>query len=163
MNAKAEVFWSRVASATPEECWNWTGAKTSSGYGCLGWNGDVVQAHRVAAFLHGIISSVRAKESRDAACDGSEFVLHTCDNRLCCNPKHLVAGSLRDNMLDAYSKNRKVQPRGEKHSNATTSNVIAETIRSESTGAYGEINELARKHGLSRYTVSDIVKRKTYK
>jgi hypothetical protein len=33
-------------------------------------------------------------------------VLHKCDNRPCCNPKHLFLGTNLDNIKDRVSKNR---------------------------------------------------------
>jgi len=33
-------------------------------------------------------------------------VLHKCDNRLCVNPEHLVAGTQKDNVQDMLVKNR---------------------------------------------------------
>jgi len=42
------------------------------------------------------------------------LVCHTCDNRLCCNPKHLYAGSHFDNARDMINRNRG------RHSNMTS-------------------------------------------
>jgi hypothetical protein len=36
--------------------------------------------------------------------------MHTCDNRLCCNPMHLKMGTHDDNMADAKQK-RRFRPR----------------------------------------------------
>ena len=34
------------------------------------------------------------------------LVRHTCDNKLCCNPEHLILGSYADNSQDALTRNR---------------------------------------------------------
>ncbi len=38
------------------------------------------------------------------------YVLHSCDNRICCNPAHLRYGTQRDNVHDAISRQRHVNP-----------------------------------------------------
>ena len=38
------------------------------------------------------------------------YVLHSCDNRLCCNPRHLRYGSQLDNVRDAIARKRHVNP-----------------------------------------------------
>ncbi len=42
----------------------------------------------------------------------SHCVLHHCDNRKCCNPKHLFIGTRSENNADKVSKGR--QARGER-------------------------------------------------
>jgi len=34
------------------------------------------------------------------------MILHSCDNRKCCNPNHLRAGTGKDNYRDALERNR---------------------------------------------------------
>jgi len=36
-------------------------------------------------------------------------IMHTCDNRACFNPEHLVLGTQSANIQDAYNKNRMPQ------------------------------------------------------
>ena len=33
-------------------------------------------------------------------------IMHTCDNRACCNPEHLVLGTQQENIQDAQRKGR---------------------------------------------------------
>jgi hypothetical protein len=56
-------------------CWIWQGAKDSSGYGNVWWEGKNVGTHRA---MYGEIPN------------GLE-IDHTCRNRACCNPAHLEA------------------------------------------------------------------------
>lgn len=85
-------FWEKVQKGEPTECWPWTGYVKSSGHGLTQLDGLMIHASRKAWILtHGPIR-------------GDFCVLHTCDNALCCNPKHMYLGSRADNMLDRWSK-----------------------------------------------------------
>jgi hypothetical protein len=46
-------FWEKVIIAGPEDCWEWTASKQSSGYGAFAYKPkQCVTAHRVAWALH---------------------------------------------------------------------------------------------------------------
>lgn len=54
-------------------------------------------------------------------------VRHTCDNKRCINPEHLIIGTDKDNAMDAME--RDLCPRGEKHWHAKLTWAIVNKIR----------------------------------
>lgn len=88
----ARLFFDRVAVGASDECWLWLGTiSKTTGYGRYSAN---VDAHRVAyEVAHGPIPK-------------GMHVLHSCDNRPCCNPGHLRAGTRLDNMADMRNRRR---------------------------------------------------------
>ena len=75
-------FWNNVAVAGSNDCWNWQ-LSVCNGYGQVGLVVDnqsrILKAHKVAWEIHNnkrLGLNVRAS--------------HSCDNRLCCNPRHVV-------------------------------------------------------------------------
>jgi len=158
-----ENFWSKVARGSADECWEWQGAKTSSGYGNLSWHGAHVQAHRLAyALTFGSISLETGFRELGKAKRYRRFVLHKCDNRSCCNPNHLFLGSMRTNQLDAYRKGRKVQPRS-KHANAKLQPKDVAQIRARYDAGGVPQDQLAKEFGVSQRCISLVVRRETYK
>lgn len=88
-----ERFWSKVNVGKKNECWEWVGAIDTPGYGAFKFDGKKYNSHRIAWYLtHSDFPN--------------ELVLHKCDNRLCCNPKHLFLGTYLDNAQDMVSKGR---------------------------------------------------------
>lgn len=158
-----ETFWARVNRGLDTNCWEWQGATTSSGYGNLSWHGSPVQAHRVAyALTYGGIALQTGFRYEGKAKRYKRFVLHKCDNRLCCNPKHLFLGSMRTNLLDAYAKGRKTQPRSN-HANAKLSAAQVADIRKTYDAGGARQIDLAAKYGVSQRVISLIIRRETYK
>lgn len=98
-----EVLWSKVDKKGENECWPWLAYKNKDGYGRVQINEWQFYAHRVIYNLAfpGVIDIKAPKLT-----DEKGFLLHTCDNPSCCNPKHLWVGNHRDNMEDKVKKNR---------------------------------------------------------
>jgi len=158
-----ESFWGRVDKGDLDDCWDWTGSKNTSGYGNLQWHGRVVQAHRVAYWLTygGDRPETKFREPGWPS-RYRRFVLHRCDNRTCCNPRHLFLGSMSANMRDAYKKGRKQQPRSS-HANAKLTPEQVRDIRTRYYAGDAKQSELAEDHGVSQRVVSLVVRNESYR
>ena len=99
-------FNSKFERRGDNECWPWIAYRSETGYGQFRLNGAQRKAHRVAAWLAGIIEN----ESDNIV------VRHKCDNPGCVNPAHLEAGTQADNVRDRVIRGR--SQRGETHSSA---------------------------------------------
>lgn len=75
-------------------CWEYTGCKSTTGYGRTCYQG-------VYAYVHRVSYSVFVGKIPNDMC-----VLHRCDNPKCFNPEHLWVGTHQDNMLDRDIKGR---------------------------------------------------------
>lgn len=154
-----ETFWARVARGAPHECWEWTGSRNSTGYGSVAWGQKLYTAHRLAAWLVGLVGSPsRPRSSREPT-----HVLHKCDNRLCCNPEHFFLGSYADNVRDCHRKQRRPTYRGEAHTNAKLTALQVEEIRRRYIPGLVRQIDLAEEYGVSQRTISDITLGRTYK
>lgn len=76
-------------------CWECVShAKDSIGYCIINRNGIRTSVHRYVYTLYN-------GEIPPGMC-----ILHSCDNRCCCNPNHLSVGTHKDNMEDMHNKGR---------------------------------------------------------
>lgn len=99
-------FRSKVKSDdTSDGCWEWAGGVYKDGYGVFTINRSPFIAHRVAWVIeHGM-----------QVPDDKPFICHKCDNKKCCRPSHLFAGTPLDNNRDCNEKGRRNHQRGENH------------------------------------------------
>jgi len=142
------MFWSRVAITEDIDlCWEWTGARSSSGYGNLTYYGKYLKANRVAFELF-----------NKCEIPFGLFVLHTCDNPSCCNPKHLFLGTQMDNIKDMISKKRDHFLTGLK----LTSKEVLEIRSRYKVGGVSQ-SALAKEFKVSHSNISFIIHRKTWK
>jgi len=145
-------FWSKVNIALDSDsCWNWKASINRHGYGQFTQKSKVVKAHRVAWILtYGKIP------------DGLH-VLHTCDNRACCNPKHLFLGTNKDNVDDREQKGRNKIMRGESNGNSKLTISQVEYIRARYAAGGISQQKLAEETGIDQTQVSNIIRRKVWK
>lgn len=107
-------FWEKVAVTDPSSCWEWLGATTWWGYGHVhlytpgprGGRKRLMLAHRLAWQLH------------EGKIPPGLQVMHSCDNRRCCNPDHMTLGTNKDNVDDKMRKGRHVAHRGDRNGNS---------------------------------------------
>lgn len=144
-----EWFWSQL-DISEGDCWLWKGGKTSYGYGLVHKDGRCVLAHCVAW------------ELTNGPIPDDQEVCHNCpggDNPACANPSHLFLGTHADNMRDAAQKGR--LPRGERH--YKTSLTLAQVIELRTTPMACSQAETADRLGVDASTISNILRRKTWR
>ena len=141
---EALTFWGWVKAASDDECWEWTGARKGR-YGYGRYRGK--NAHRTAY------------ELSKGTIPAGMLVRHSCDNPPCCNPRHLLLGTHKDNTSDAIKRNRLAM--GERHGKTKLTAEIVAYIRSNPLGLAG--CDLAVLYGVSAATISYIRSGRSWK
>lgn len=100
-------------------CHEWQGAKTPKGYGVIGFG---PRPTHVTLYAHRLALWFSTGEDKP-----SSFVLHSCDNPRCCNPKHLSYGSAKANCADMVMRGRST--RGERSAHAKLKEFMIPAIR----------------------------------
>jgi len=136
-----ERFWSKVDVGDDDECWEWQrGTFKHGGYGAFQLKG-AKRAHRIAYRMEvGPIPE-------------SMQINHTCDNRICVNPRHLYCGTQLDNVRDIV--------RRERHNCAHPPEKVLE-IRERYEKEDITQEQLAEEYNTSQSVVSRITRRETY-
>lgn len=88
--SEKERFFDRISIAGGDQCWEWKGYR-SSGYGLL-WDRE----NKRNVYVHRFAKSLAV--GRDLSSD--ENLHHSCTNRLCANPRHLVIVSRSEHKSD---------------------------------------------------------------
>ena len=143
-----DSFWSKVdITSSIKDCWNWLGAKKPTGYGNVRIDKRYKLAHRVAFEL-------AYREIPEGF-----IVCHICDNPSCCNPSHLMLGTVKSNAADMLIKNRqkKSDPlnTGEKNVNSKLTDQMVKEIKiALSKGEFQ--HQIAKRYGVSQPTIGSI-------
>ena len=146
-NAVRERFMSKVDQRGHDECWPWRGSFLPSGYGAFWWGQNNVTAHRAAyTILVGHIP------------DGL-VVRHSCDNKWCVNPAHLLAGTQAQNIADKVTRDR--QAKGEGHGMATKNAAMVTRVKLAFNRGESQA-EIARREGVDRSFVNGVVHGKSW-
>lgn len=142
-------FWSKVNKDGDNGCWEWTGALNRHGYGSF-WLDKCVLAHRIAWRL------------ANGPIPEGKLVMHSCDNRICCNPEHLFTGTNQDNMDDMVEKGRANRMPGETHPMSKLTERAVLWIRMWAGCGYKQV-DIASAFGIDQTNVSCITTRKTWR
>lgn len=122
----------------PSDCWVWKACGTIWGYGQMWFEGKMCSAHRLALHFNGV------------KLDPSDKVIHSCDNRRCCNPSHLRVADQAENIRDAMRRGR--NPKGETHGcHKLTETQVRSVLASDKTA-----KQLAKKLRVSIHAIYDI-------
>lgn len=144
-------FWSKVAKGKKHECWLWKGAKKPSGYGNIRRNKKYTTAHRLAW------------EITFGQIPADMQIQHSCDNRSCCNPSHLMLGTVMSNYIDMVKKGRsnsshKNRKYGENNKNHKLTLFQVEEIRRRYIPGKVRQQDLGNEFGVSQRNISVIVR-----
>jgi hypothetical protein len=143
-------FLRRLIIGDEDDCWLWTGATNDKGYGQV-YNVDrLVYTHRLAyQFAHGV------------ELKSNQIVRHTCDTPSCCNPKHLILGTKKDNSDDMYRRGRNVNVVGERNGKSKLTAVQAVQIK-EMLKMGISIRKIADAYGVTHGAIQAISSGKTW-
>lgn len=121
-------------------CWLWSKPLTPQGYGQVRYKGTTWLVHQA---MYDLIKGP-IPEKHD--------ICHTCDTRHCINPKHLFAGTRKENMEDMAAKLR-----------SGTSKLTPDQVRSI-RAQYPTKSQrvLAKEFGVTQYTVRAILIGRTW-
>jgi hypothetical protein len=113
-------FHSKIARCAPADCWDWIAGLRGAGrnsYGAFWAQGRMWKAHRIAyQLVNGPVSS-------------DVVIRHTCDRPRCCNPNHLIAGTVADNNYDKALRGRAPRITGARHGRHTRPEATARGSR----------------------------------
>lgn len=141
-----EKFWSRTKPDQDSGCILWIGPMGSNGYGRFydPVTNKPMSAHRVSFLLHHGHYPIN-------------LTRHTCDNKSCVNPMHLLEGTNRENAQDAIDRFH--MPTGEKRVNAKLNDAVVRYIRSSPKSS----SALSRELGVGYSTIAHARKYRSWK
>ena len=138
-NRPVDVFKYINMKGGPDACWPFTGKVNNKGRPYFAVGGKKYLAYRLVYELvrgEGTLSDALAR--------------HTCDNEICCNPRHIVRGDHQQNMNDMKERERHGLP----HHTVRAIRKLGNAKRSH--------QEIADLFGIGRSTVTEIINRVNY-
>ena len=150
-----DSFMSKIKMGAIDECWPFMAYVHREGYGQFRFNtgrrARVIPSNRMAWMVF------------VGTDPGDLFVCHTCDNKLCVNPRHLFLGTPRDNVMDMMRKGRNYVQVGPRGYHWKLNQEQVDLIR-DAHGRLGQtVSQLSRKFNVSRSTIGRIISHQTWK
>jgi hypothetical protein len=143
-------FMSKFEPVPWSGCWIWTAAVKEHGYGVIGLGGrqdGTIKAHRASYLLfNGEIPE---------GC----VIMHTCNNPYCVNPKHLQAGTRKENQryMVKCGRNKMPDNSGIKATWSKLSELnVKEIMAAKENKVVGVGTSLAKKFNVSKSTIYQI-------
>lgn len=129
------------------DCLIWMGSKDKNGYGLFALMAPVKRTVR----LHRLVYELRV-----GPIPRGRFVCHRCDNPSCIEPKHLFAGTPKQNTQDMLTKGRRIKSRRDAtHHNTKISHAERAVVRARR--AEGEsYASIAGSYGVSKALIAQI-------
>jgi hypothetical protein len=156
LQALVDKFETMYDRRGPDDCWEWTRALAWNGYGLFTVkHHQQVRAHRFSYVIYkGPLPASRGKpRSADY-----QVVRHKCHNPKCVNPKHLLAGTPKQNTADRLAAGR-FRIAGESNRGAKLTEEQVKAIRLDTRHPL----DIAAAYGLSRAAVTNIQTGKTWR
>lgn len=128
-------------------CWITSLKLDQYGYSTMGLMGNRIKTHRFSYLIH-----------KGEIPDG-QLVRHTCHNRACVNPEHLLVGTIKDNSEDMVKAGRSLSGSKNHASKFTDTDIIHIWELLQKKG----VCEIARIYNVQRDTISFIKNKKTWR
>lgn len=138
-----ERFMEKIIIDPDTNCWIWQASFSTTGYGQIRINKKTRKAHQVAYELF--------VGERDKKLD----LCHSCNNRKCCNPRHLRQDTQTSNSIDMVKiKSHPIQ--------ILTVEDVIEIKKQLRNTYYGQIKDLAKNYNVTLTTICDIKKGRSW-
>lgn len=156
-DALIEYIQERTAFGLPNECWEWNGYISSTGYATAH-----LRTLRPGKRMYKVSRLMMELQGHDVT---PWLVCHSCDNPKCVNPNHLFLGTHKCNSQDGARKGRmgtKTPPIGQLNPSCKLTEEDVREIRAWPR-KYGYLLEIMEKFGITRCQIYNIRNRKSWR